>query len=340
MCIFEKIKLKNLQGETFQYRILGFPFFEYTSDHIETKLKLLCFRKKRKINKDNPVFYLKINTSRYYSLVCLQNWIDIVEKTGCDYYIISDNPKITESIKKNIIFPNDDIKIIKSCRSKFLRKIASKTANKAWENAALAHLTTFWHSKKIGAKHFWNIDADDTLFLAKPDIVKDLLFEVQNYAEKNQILVFSLDMWNSWTKYNHWTFGISYITNDYDWFNLFKKVNRNWTDNYRFLSWSDKSCVLNLDWYFTYLQKHLSFNLKTFYPENMRFIHYCDFGARRRDNGLCYWENGVIHYPLFESVLKDNTIAKMPIPKEIVKIPVNITEEESFDFYKNSIRKH
>lgn len=338
MSVIDKIQLKNTEGKVIQYRLFGIPIFEEFKNEKNKEIRLLLNKKRKEIDKEKPVFYLKINSTRYFSLPCLQNWINIVEKMGCDYYIISDNPKITNLIIKNIIFPTDDIKIIKSCRSQFLRRIASKTANKAWRNAALAHLTTFLHSKKIGAKHFWNIDADDTLFLAKPEIVRDLLFNVQGYANENQILVFSLDMWNTWTRAKDWTFGISYITNNFDWFNVFKKINRNWTDNYYFLSWSDKKCVLNLDAFFTHLQKHLSLNIKTFYPENMRFIHYCDFGVRRRDNGLCYWENGVIHYPLFESVLKDNTIAKIPIPKEIIKFNVDITEEESFDFYKNSIR--
>ncbi len=339
MNILDHIQLKNKEGKNIQYRLFGIPIFEKLESEKNKEIRLLFNKKRKKIDKEKPVFYLKINSTRYFSLPCLQNWINIVEKMDCDYYIISDNPKITESIKKNIIFPNDDIKIIKSCRSQFLRKIASKTANKAWTNAALAHLTTFLHSKKIGAKHFWNIDADDTVLLGNVDLISNLLLKIQDYAIKNQINIFSLDMWYSWCRGKHWTFGITYTQNNINWFKILKSVRKKWLDNYPDYSWKDPKTIVNLDLCYTYLRDFKRIKAETFYLENMWFIHFCDFAARLRDNGICYWKNGFVHYPLYTRIFKPVGLQQLKIPQDAVKFITITSEKECIDFYKKYIRK-
>ena len=330
MKIIKKIKIKSDIDKHRQIRIYNVPVIEYKTG----KNKFFKLFPLYKRDNSHPAIYLKVNAIKYFSLACIKHWINIVEQLGYDYYIICDKKQVQEKIEESIIFPNGNIKFIKSHTSLKQKLLAKKFSDKNWYKAALAHMTTFWHSKKIDAEYFWNIDADDTAFLIEADKVAKILLEVEQYAKDNKIPIFSLDMWRSWSQAKHWSFGITFTSNNTNWLEIFKKANRNWFhfyDNYRL-------DVTNLDWFFTYLKDACKMDIKTFYIENMRFIHFCEFGGRKKDGGLCYWENKKIHYPLYEYVLKDETIGVLPIPEEIIQFKSDANEEYCLNFYKCNIR--
>ncbi len=333
MQIFEKIKIKLKDGKSELIKIFGIPVLQYDKIQVGNQSNIKYYIPTRpKKSKKNIVAYLKVNSIRNYTILNLQNWINIVEILGYDYYIICDNEKLKKIILKEIVFPSTDIKIIKSIRNFKLRKIANNLADKTWTNAALAHLTTFYHAKSLGVKAFWNIDADDTTMLVTSTRAAEILKTLEKYADKKDIKLFSLDMWTSYTGGTHWTFGVTYTDNQFDWFKYFKKVkDLKWMYKYR-----AKPTLINIDWFCTYLKDYESINIATYYIENLRFVHWDDFCCRRNYANLCYWLNGNIYYPILWDLFKDPK-GKKTIAQNCIKFDLNISENECSQFYKNYI---
>lgn len=328
--MLKKTKIKLKDGKLRRFSFFNFPIIEYKK---EDKTSFRFFPKNKIRENQETIVYFKVNFINYFTSICIQQWINIVNLLEYDYYFVCDNLETKKIIETEIIFPDRNIKFITSDHSYKQKKFAKKFTDKNWYKAGLAHLTTFSHSKKINAKNFWNIDVDDTLFLAEPGEVVRILKNVEQYAKDNKILCFSLDMWRSFTRGRHWSFGIAYTSNDIDWFDVFKKAEKDWAKNYPF------SSIINLDWAFTYLRNFHNMNIQNFYIENMRFMHFCQFGARKRDVGLCYWEKGEIHYPLFAHVLKECNVSKLPIPNDVIKFDSDVTELSCLNFYKNLIKE-
>lgn len=333
MQLLKKLKIHTNGDKRRQLRFLDIPILEYEKKEGKNKYKIFPFHKKKKNN--DIVIYLKVNTIRNYSLACIQLWLNVVYLLGYDYYIICDKSEVKEKIEKFLKFPNGNIKFIKSHISLKQMLFVRKAINKKWINAALAHLTAFHHSKKINAKYFWNIDADDTAFLSNEKKIIKILTEAEKYAKDNNILAFSLDMWETWTRSKHWSFGITYTNNSVEWTDYLNKIDIKDMKAYRV---DFHHGFTNLDWVFTYLRDIKKLKIETFYVENLRFIHFCDFGGRQRDQGLCYWEKGYIHYPLLEYIFDDKASCCLSISNKLVKFYIDTTNEESLNFYKTRIR--
>ena len=45
-----------------------------------------------------PVFYLKINLKTDFSIECFNHWVDIVEASRANYYIVCDKEDVKEKI--------------------------------------------------------------------------------------------------------------------------------------------------------------------------------------------------------------------------------------------------
>ena len=333
MRLLKKLKIRSSKGKRRQIRLLDIPILEYEKRPDKTSYKLfpLCKVKKN----EDTVVYLKVKAIRNYSLACIQLWLNVVEHLGYDYYIICDKTDVRDQIEKFLTFPNSNIKFIKSQVSLKQKLFVQKSIHKKWVNAGIAHLTTFYNAKKINTKYFWNIDADDTALLIKEKKIIKILKDAEKYAKDNNILAFSLDMWETWTRSKHWSFGITFTDARANWTKIFDELNIKDMKSYRL---DFHRGFTNLDWIFTYLRDVSKINIQTFYVENLRFIHFCDFGGRQRDQGLCYWENGFIHYPMLEYVFKDKTSGCLSIPDNLVKFETDTTNEECLNFYKTRIR--
>ena len=274
-------------------------------------------------------FYLKVNRLDGYCFYNLQHWIDIVYQLDYDFYIVCDNIKLENRILRNVVFKDLNIKFIKSIKNRISKKIVKNTASHDWYNAGYAHLTTFLHAKKYNFKEFWNIDADDTMLCMEPKKCCEAIKQAENYAKEKDISAFSLDMWRSITKGEHWSFGVTYIRQNIDYLKIFNEIkNCSWIENYEFKikSW-------NIDLFFNYLKDFKNINLQNFYIENLTFFHFGDFLFNIISSGIYVYKNGCIEFPIIKQIYENDEYSKIPINNECVKFDLNLP----VDYCKNYI---
>lgn len=321
MKFFRKIavKIKGHKKKVKQIYFFDILFFEYQRSGGDRYFKFLPSSKKEKSyasgTGERRVFYLKINRDNDFALICLQYWIDIINLLDADFYIICDNCKLKYKVLKNVTFKNLNIKFIKS-KNPSLESVVKMMATPMWENAAYAHLTTFYHSKLHGFRDFWNIDADDAMFLASPPKMAEKIQAIEDYAKKNKVDNFSLDMHTSKSRDRYWSFGITYTQNNLDYFELFRK--------YSSLEWRKHSAFsmdkeFNIDRYFTFLRDKKIANNKIFCLNKCYFIHYGNFLVRRNHFGIYYWEAGKFTLPILLNGFGDKKYGELPIAKSVIE---------------------
>lgn len=279
------------------------------------------------------VFYLKINRTDYFSYVCIQHWIDIINELNADFYFVCDKDELKKEVLKRIKFKDSNIKFIKSEKWK-LRNIVKNIASKNWYNATYAQLTTFLHAEKIKVKSFYNIDADDTMFVCEPKKAAQILMEAKKYADKNNIKAFSLDMHVTQFRNRHWSFGITYTNTDFNWMKIFNNNKDTvWQEYFKKNYCND----FNLDWFMTYLKMQYDNKIETFYVENLGFIHWATLLCKHLGYSVQKTINGYTHYPLFEYFNTDKELSKVKIPSEVIKLDIGLSEQDFIDFGKNNI---
>ena len=268
-------------------------------------------------------FYLKVNRKEPFALKNLSRWIDAAYLMNADCYIICDDDDLKAQIIESLLLYSE-VRFIKSHVNKELQFIVDSIANRNWKNAAYAHLTSFWDSKERGYKFFWNIDADDTRMCVSIDRMVEILKTVEDYAESNKIECFSLDMWRSETRGKHWSFGITYISNQVEWLKICRE--KCMDEEYKKM---DNEGNQNVDWFFTYLKSCNISKIETFYVENMKFIHYSnDFFEKPIGSGLYHWKNGKLNYPILFYGLGIEDIGEYYIAPDIIKIDIGIKDTE------------
>ena len=154
------------------------------------------------------------------------------------------------------------------------------------------------------------------------------------YAQKNKVDLFSLDMWG--TKHyeggaeTEWSFGITYVNNQIAWMEYM--VKHCIDEEYKQKNYA------NFDRYFIYLRMLKEYSIELFYFENLRFIHYSDdFFRRIVRSGFYYWKDGYLRFPILETCLGFKELGKIAIPSNIVKLDINILDEEVKKAYIDSI---
>ena len=94
----------------------------------------------------------------------------------------------------------------------------------------------------------------------------------------------------------------------------------------------DKYC--NFDRFFRYIKNHDNvLKIKSFYFENLKFIHYSDdFMWRLCESGLYHWKNGYLTFPiLYYGVGLDSSKSHMTIDENVIKLCMNIEDKEAVD---------
>lgn len=86
MNIIDKIIVKVKKGKFRQIRVLGILVFEYYRENNKVEKFHVSFLKKSRVDKDKPVFYLKINRNTDYTFLCLQHWIDVLAVSNRDFF--------------------------------------------------------------------------------------------------------------------------------------------------------------------------------------------------------------------------------------------------------------
>ncbi len=279
------------------------------------------------------VYYLKANTLNNYTYNNIINWINIIAP-GKDstVYLLCDN----EEIVRVLLEMNPDIKelvnVIQSERGELMfREIAQKTLADSWYPAGFAHLTTFLHAARNGYESFWNIDADDTFFSAEISESKQILRSVESYAKEEGIHAFSFDMHVSRTGGAHWSFGITYIDNSVNWFNVIYR----YLDEYQDMRKVFNNGTDNLDWYFTFLRNRAKVRLESFYVENMLFLHFRgDLIYRVPPDGIFYWKDGRYVQIIQQYIFDKEDEGSIEIPSDLVRIDIGIDFEKSKKYFR------
>lgn len=225
----------------------------------------------------DSVFYLKINQNTDAAFKCFWHWFKIVELLDADFYVLVDDEEV-KNIILNIFLSNgyNAPKFISSYREQLMPIIKPLNFREGkWERVGCALLTPFAHAKENNFKYFWNIDADDTMFLCEPEIVCPVLLEAEQYAKDNNIDVFSLDMHLSCL--GDWTFGVAFtIMTNVDFFDCIKQV--------QFLPRK----YFNLDTMFVMIACEGLISCRGFSRDDLWFTHFGE--------GINSWKNGKIEY--------------------------------------------
>lgn len=293
------------------------------------------------------VFYLKVNKSDSYMLSNIEKWISTITDffSTPQIFIICDKEDLVEKISHlSIVIQNQHITFINSLRNNtIINKIAKHASSSLqWFNAACAHLTPLFHAFQNNFDNFWNIDADDTLFLCSPQKQAEILKNAQSIAILKKIDGFSLDFWWTRTSRNHWTFGITFIQNVKEHINILSKwcpsfELNNWIEDVWSVYYNKINVLINLDVIYTFFKRKNILNLETFYVENLCFIHYhSDMLKYPYESGLYKWSKGILFLPLFYFLFGNRSESIFFIPHDTIKIDVGLDRNEGQFFLRKS----
>ena len=279
-----------------------------------------------------PVFYLKVNRDEPYTLICVQEWINVITELGADFYFVCDNKMLEYKILRSCYFKDGDIKFIRSI-GRPIRPVAQNLYTDFWKCATYAHLTPFYHSKGHGIKKYWNIDADDTTILLKPSNAARALRKVEELSERERIAAVSLDMWRSRTHGRHWSLGVLYINDEIDFCSIFEaNKDLKWAEEFK-----EYETAFNLDWFFTYLKNHNKANIQTFYIDNSFFIHWGGwFLLDPISSGIYFWKEGKVTFPILKDIFRNTELGVLDIA-DCYKISVGVDEAEGLKILENEI---
>ena len=269
------------------------------------------------------IFYLKINKSSDQAVMCFFHWVDICEMLDADFYVVCDD----EELKKQLLKIYDSnrhsetFKFISSYRDE-LSGVCSKIIRDSMrKNIGYALLTPFIHAKKNGFEKIWNIDADDTVMFAHPQICAEILSTAERYAEERQIDCFSFDMWYSQFRFNnilHWSFGIVFVNMAVDYIKTIE-AGKDIAEKIEYApitSW-------NIDSFFSFLKEQGLLRCETFYCENLWFEH-CDFAISKYNEGMLKF---ITAKPHCSPILKTD-YEGVPIAEDVVKFDIGLMESQ------------
>ena len=265
------------------------------------------------------VYYLKINNGSETNLKCFWHWVKICEAIGAKYFILVDSDVVRERIKSfyrknNYVVPEN---FLSSYRDR-LHDVCYDYISPFWINVAYAHLTPYVHAKENNYKHFWAIDADDTILCCKPETCGKLLEIAEDYAISHDISQFSLDMWYSLYRQKesfHWSFGIVFTILNTDYFEAIERGKEIFDG--KIPSKTPITIVEhNIDSFFTVLKMNDLLICETFYFEGLWFEHF--------NNWVNTWENGKI-----KDILGFYKNTEIAVADEVVKLDYCVSKDES-----------
>lgn len=274
----------------------------------------------------NTAFYLKINRNTDFAFRYLERWIQVAYLFDRDCYIICDKKDVIASIlDKNILYGNTSI--IESVSDGQAKTVAQRfSMDRQRLGAALAHMTTFYHSKKHGYDFFWNIDADDTFVCLSVDRIKEMLEKCEEYAKSQMSDCLSLDMWRTIFQGAQWSFGITFTSNEKDWIQLMERCSLD-------AEFQGKGVLArpNIDTFFSYLEKEKpSLKIETCYFENLTFIHDSENFLMNSVKGTIYhWKGEELHLPIVEHCFKIPEIGILRIADDVIRFEMDIKDMET-----------
>lgn len=169
------------------------------------------------------------------------------------------------------------------------------------------------------------------MFALEPKDIMSILQNVENYSKANNIYAMSLDMWYSRTLQRHWSFGITYINNFSEIFDILENLtNSDWQNNYK-----DCEAAFNLDWFFTYLKDKKNYKIESFYIENCYFIHWGNFLINAIGSSICFWQNGFFNSVILKDIYKNKSLGIIPIADDCIKFCLENNNSGCFEKFAN-----
>lgn len=263
--------------------------------------------------------YLKIHQFTEDAIKCFRHWADICHTLEINYYVVCDNAELEARIRSGAEAGQEQEHEFIPSRREDLREICADIIEERWKNAAYALLTPFLHAKEQSFDYIWNIDADDTIMYAEPEVCAEILSKAEECAVSQRLDLFSFDMWYSRTSFNglpHWSFGVLFANMSADYFSIIREA--------KFLAESAgySAHPLNLDNLFSFIRANKMLNCETFCCENLWFEH---FGF-----GLSNFKDGVLRcYTNMQAQQGNVEEDCIPIAPDVVKIDVGLTEAET-----------
>jgi len=334
-----KVKIRYLP-DVMRFYILGRFVFQYTVIGGKRKFSLAG---KQDARKGQRVFYLKINRQHHTSYQCIGYWINNAAVADAFCYFVCDNKKMEYEVFRNVKFNNLNFSFISSDKKTLrttIKRMLNGISGRRWRPVAYAMLTPFLHAAKNSFACSYNIDADDILICLMPDLVKNALAKVEEFAEEKELDCFNLDMFVSRSFGTHWSFGVVYVRTPAKCLEAVKK-NENWKENSYLIEKYKTEYILehnwkqrddNIDWIFTFLRDTEQLKLETFYIENARVVHMPDRLMDYWGPFLLHWKNNNVFVPLLNYFYNDGLWGALPIAKGLIKIDVGLTDEDFWHY--------
>jgi hypothetical protein len=166
------------------------------------------------------------------------------------------------------------------------------------------------------------------MFLINNEISAEILRKAEQYSEKANIELFSLDMHRSEMHDKHWSFGITYTLNPAKWLDLFaSNNNKEWHKKY--YHYDSNS---NLDWYCTYLKDTKISTIGTFAVNNLMFAHWANINTLFFGYTIYHWLDGHLIWEFLDKFYPNTNLSNISISSEVLMLPVEISNIEWQNF--------
>ena len=346
MKFFQIQRIEMRRYKIKKFYICGIPLFQYIKlkKHNKTK-KIYSFIKKVKPVEGQRIFYLKVHRVHKTAIDCIAHWLEVAHELDGYVYFVCDNPEMEDLIQNQIVFYNQNFEFIKSDKH-YLKKYISKILDnvpdkKKWQRIAHAMTTAFVHATKNNYPISYNIDADDIIVYSNAKKIAKAFKKAEEDARNKDFDLLNLDMFVSKTFGVHWSFGVVLCTNPKKCVNAIKR-NTNWRNNVSKNTVYTKIFNFNIDWLFTYFRDNNILNMNTFYIENALVVHMPDLILEHGWAFMFQWHNGYIKFPIlayYDDSFCTNSMRKIPIYKNLIKIEADITENEYRNEFARTYRK-
>ena len=279
------------------------------------------------------VFYFKINTCSPYMLRNLRHWLSAMEAYGGgEAYLLCDREDVKAAVEAEFPAP---LPWLSSRSDPELRRITGAVCEERWTACGDAHLSTFFHAREQGFDSFWNIDADDTRMCVSPEKIARILREAEAAARREDLALFSLDMWYTQTLGRHWTFGVTFVRDPAA---CIRAFSAHAADPAYFRMVEERRLFRNVDAYATCLRDMVrALRAETFYVENLLFVHYAeDLLYKSVGSGVMQWSRGVQLLPLMYCLFGLRNQALHFIRREEFRIDIGLDVREGTVFLREA----
>ena len=236
-----------------------------------------------------PEFVLKFNRWTHESATCLRFWVRLASLSGRPCTILQDlwlNDEVPETLTKGLsqmgpMFTFRSTEYSDGREYRFLHDYPNRTV---WYKPSAANFTAF---ELVTSDYFWLIDADDTIFLADPQVVYEKLLLAEEYTKTQSLDGFSYAFYRHFPPHC-WSLGVALLKRSLP-LNEIKKVEASEIVPLGLGDNVDGACEL--------LRLKGRLDLKSFILNKVVFHHHTPKATYSRPGsafGVYYWEGGTL----------------------------------------------